>query len=122
MALGAICLEYEPTMPTKFMVGTEQGTIITCNRKAKTAADKIAALYQSYRFVNIYVNIFWHHFWSPTKYFSGPVTKITRNPFNPKYFLTVGEWMARVWSEDIKDSAIICMKVNINYFINYKIY
>jgi len=89
LALGAICLEYEPTMPTKFMVGTEQGTIITCNRKAKTAADKIAALYQSY---------------------SGPVTKITRNPFNPKYFLTVGEWMARVWSEDIKDSAIICMK------------
>ena len=109
-------------MPTKFMVGTEQGTIITCNRKAKTAADKIAALYQSYRFVNIYVNIFWHHFWSPTKYFSGPVTKITRNPFNPKYFLTVGEWMARVWSEDIKDSAIICMKVNINYFVNYEIY
>ena len=49
VALGAICLEYEPTMPTKFMVGTEQGTIITCNRKAKTAADKIAALYQSYR-------------------------------------------------------------------------
>ena len=50
VALGAICLEYEPTMPTKFMVGTEQGTIITCNRKAKTAADKIAALYQSYRY------------------------------------------------------------------------
>jgi dynein intermediate chain 2 len=89
VALGAICLEYEPTMPTKFMVGTEQGTIITCNRKAKTAADKIAALYQSY---------------------SGPVSKIMRNPFNPKYFLTVGEWMARVWSEDIKDSAIICTK------------
>ena len=47
-ALGAICLEYEPTMPTKFMVGTEQGTIITCNRKAKTAQDKLAAFYQSY--------------------------------------------------------------------------
>ena len=95
-------------MPTKFMVGTEQGTIITCNRKAKTAADKIAALYQSYRFVNIF-------FVTISGYlndcFSGPVTKITRNPFNPKYFLTVGEWMARVWSEDIKDSAIICMKV-----------
>lgn len=89
IALGAVCLEYEPTMPTKFMVGTEQGTIITCNRKAKTAADKIANLYQSY---------------------SGPVNKITRNPFNPKYFLTVGEWMARIWSEDIKDSAVISMK------------
>ena len=119
--MGAICLEYEPTMPTKFMVGTEQGTIITCNRKAKTAADKIAALYQSYRFVtNVCQHFLCHHFYKIK--FSGPVTKITRNPFNPKYFLTVGEWMARVWSEDIKDSAIICMKVNINYFINYKIY
>ena len=81
-------------MPTKFMVGTEQGTIITCNRKAKTAQDKIAALYNSY---------------------SGPVTKITRNPFNPKYFLTVGEWMARIWSEDIKDSAVISMKVSFGH-------
>ena len=98
LALGAVCLEYEPTMPTKFMVGTEQGTIITCNRKAKTAADKIANLYQSY---------------------SGPVNKITRNPFNPKYFLTVGEWMARIWSEDIKDSAVISMKVNFPNFIYF---
>ncbi len=24
-AQGASCLEYEPTIPTKFMVGTEQG-------------------------------------------------------------------------------------------------
>jgi len=88
-ALGAICLEYEPTMPTKFMVGTEQGTIITCNRKAKTAQDKLAAFYQSY---------------------TGPVNSINRNPFYPKMFLTVGEWMTRVWSEDIRDSAIISMK------------
>ena len=29
-------------------------------------------------------------------------------------FLTVGEWMTRVWSEDIRDSAIISMKVNPN--------
>jgi dynein intermediate chain 2 len=88
-ALGAICLEYEPTMPTKFMVGTEQGTIITCNRKAKTAQDKLAALYQSY---------------------SGPVNSLNRNPFFPKVFLTVGEWVTRVWSEDIRDSAIVTMK------------
>ena len=50
-------MEYEPTMPTKFMVGTEQGTIITCNRKAKTAADKIAALYQSYRNVVYHLTV-----------------------------------------------------------------
>ena len=27
--------------PTKFMVGTEQGVILSCNRKAKTPQDKI---------------------------------------------------------------------------------
>ena len=39
--LGGMSLEYEPTMPTKFMVGTEQGSVLLCNRKAKTPSDKI---------------------------------------------------------------------------------
>ena len=29
--------------PTKFMVGTEQGVILLCNRKAKNPQDRIAA-------------------------------------------------------------------------------
>ena len=29
-AQGASCLEYEPTIPTKFMVGTEQGERDIC--------------------------------------------------------------------------------------------
>ena len=37
---GATCLEYESTIPTKFMAGTENGTIISCNRKAKDACRK----------------------------------------------------------------------------------
>ncbi|CAG0891916.1 unnamed protein product [Darwinula stevensoni] len=32
-ALGASCLEYEPTMPTRFMVGTEQGLRSLCPGK-----------------------------------------------------------------------------------------
>ena len=32
-AQGATCLEYEPTIPTKFMVGTEQGKM--CLKEAK---------------------------------------------------------------------------------------
>ncbi len=39
--MGGMSLEYEPTMPTKFMVGTEQGSVLLCNRKAKTPSDKI---------------------------------------------------------------------------------
>ncbi|KAL3314149.1 Dynein intermediate chain 2, axonemal [Cichlidogyrus casuarinus] len=44
-AQGCYVLEYEPTIPTKFMVGTEQGTIIQCNRKGKTPAEKISGVF-----------------------------------------------------------------------------
>ncbi|XP_035695576.1 dynein intermediate chain 3, ciliary-like [Branchiostoma floridae] len=93
-ALGAISLEYEPTMPTKFMVGTEQGSVVNCNRKAKTPADKIVALYTG------------HH---------GPIYALQRNPFFPKNFLTVGDWTARIWSEDIRESSIMWTKYHTSY-------
>jgi len=47
-----VTLEFEPTMPTKFMVGTERGTIISGNRKAKTNADKIAAQFRYFTNIN----------------------------------------------------------------------
>ena len=62
-AQGATCLEYEPTIPTKFMVGTEQGNVFACNRKAKTPAERIVGIYQA-------------HF--------GPVYALQRNPCFPK--------------------------------------
>lgn len=46
--LGGVSLEYEPTMPTKFMVGTEQGSVLSCNRKAKSANDKIVATFNQH--------------------------------------------------------------------------
>jgi len=46
--MGGLVLEYEPTMPTKFMVGTEQGVVLSCNRKAKTPADKIVASFSQH--------------------------------------------------------------------------
>lgn len=72
--------------PTKFMVGTEQGAIVSCNRKAKTAAEKLVCTYEG------------HH---------GPIYALQRNSFFPKNFLTVGDWTARIWSEDIKESSIM---------------
>ncbi|XP_062381957.1 dynein axonemal intermediate chain 2 [Sardina pilchardus] len=88
-ALGAISLEFETTMPTKFMVGTEQGLVVSCNRKAKTPAEKIVCTYSG------------HH---------GPIYSLQRNPFFPKNFLTVADWTARIWSEDIKESSIMWTK------------
>ncbi|XP_069655492.1 dynein axonemal intermediate chain 2 isoform X2 [Haliaeetus albicilla] len=93
-ALGAVTLEFEPTMPTKFMVGTEQGIVIACNRKAKTPPEKITSTYSG------------HH---------GPVYALARNPFYPKIFLTVGDWTARIWSEEIKESSIMWTKYHLSY-------
>ncbi|XP_074543645.1 dynein axonemal intermediate chain 2-like [Halichoeres trimaculatus] len=93
-ALGAVSLEYESTMPTKFMVGTEQGSVVSCNRKAKTPAEKIVCTYEG------------HH---------GPVYALQRNPLFPKNFLTVGDWTARIWSEDIKESSIMWTRYQMAY-------
>ncbi|KEG12992.1 dynein [Trypanosoma grayi] len=82
--LGGLCLDYDPQVggPSKYMIGTEQGTILSCNRKGKTQADKIGP------------NTFnGHH---------GPVYSVQRNPFFSKYFLSVGDWTARMWFEDFK--------------------
>ncbi|XP_021928495.1 dynein intermediate chain 3, ciliary isoform X1 [Zootermopsis nevadensis] len=85
-ALGASCLEYEGTIPTRFMVGTENGCVISCNRKGKTAAEKIVSKYTAH---------------------VGPVYALQRNPSFLKNFLTIGDWMARIWSEDCKESSIM---------------
>eukprot|EP00049_Salpingoeca_infusionum_P018565 m.357810 g.357810 ORF g.357810 m.357810 type:complete len:572 (+) comp17943_c0_seq1:313-2028(+) len=87
--LGAVCLEFESTMPTRYMIGTEQGIVINGNKKGKTPAEKLAQTYTA------------HH---------GPIYTIRRNPFFPKYFMTVGDWTARIWSEDIRESAIMWTK------------
>lgn len=63
------------------LISGEQGTILSCNRKAKNAADRVGASYMG------------HH---------GPVYGLRRNPFYPKYFLSLGDWSARVWNEDLR--------------------
>ncbi|KAL7748979.1 hypothetical protein RI367_005628 [Sorochytrium milnesiophthora] len=79
--VGGTVLDFEPTMPTKFMVGTEAGLVAMCNKKAKTAGDRISHSYSG-------------HY--------GPVYALQRNPFFPKNFLTVGDWTAKMWSEDVR--------------------
>eukprot|EP00793_Prasinoderma_coloniale_P004648 PRCOL_00000409-RA len=91
---GAVSIEYEAVAgPTKFMVGTEQGTVMSCNRKAKTPADRVGVTYSG------------HH---------GPVYSLERNPFYPKYFMSIGDWTARVWMEDLK-TPIISTKYHSSY-------
>eukprot|EP00040_Diaphanoeca_grandis_P015603 m.79778 g.79778 ORF g.79778 m.79778 type:complete len:597 (-) comp25247_c1_seq1:98-1888(-) len=89
--LGGVSLEYESTMPTKFQIGTEQGQVVLFNRKGKTPQEKIACTYNAHL---------------------GPVYAVERNPFFPKYFLTVGDWSMRTWCEDVRESAIMWTKYN----------
>ncbi len=79
---GGVSLEYDAAAgPTKFLVGSEHGSVLLCNRKVKSASERIGAVYPG------------HH---------GPVYALQRNPFFSKYFLTVGDWTARIWFEDLK--------------------
>lgn len=40
-SFGVSVLEYETTIPTRFMCGTEQGMLFSCNRKGKSPNEKI---------------------------------------------------------------------------------
>ncbi|TPX68025.1 hypothetical protein SpCBS45565_g03401 [Spizellomyces sp. 'palustris'] len=79
--VGGTVVDYETTMPTKFMVGGENGSVFMCNKKAKNPSEKITHIYPG------------HH---------GPVLALQRNPFFLKNFLTVGDWKAQIWAEDIR--------------------
>ncbi|XP_072936986.1 dynein axonemal intermediate chain 2-like [Epargyreus clarus] len=85
-ANGISTLEYEPTIPTRFMVGTENGYIISGNRKGKTPMEKLPAKYEAH---------------------VGPVWSVERNPGFLKNFLSVGDWTVRVWSEECRESAVL---------------
>ena len=95
--LGGVSMEYSAAGgPTKFLVGTEQGKVVSCNRKAKTPADHIGSIYDGH---------------------CGPVYKLQRNPFNPKYFMTIGDWTVRLWNEDIR-SPIMTSKYFHSYLLD----
>jgi len=81
--MGGVSMEYSAAGgPTKFLIGSEQGKVISCSRKGKTPADKIGMLYEGH---------------------CGPVYGLHRNAFYPKYFLTVGDWTVRLWNEEIRN-------------------
>ncbi|KAI2658311.1 Dynein axonemal intermediate chain 2 [Labeo rohita] len=94
-AYGAVSMEFENSM-AKFLVGTEQGLVVSCNRKLETTDDPIVCTYSG------------HH---------GPIYAIQRNPFFPKNFLTVADWTARIWSEDIKESSLISTKPSVFFTV-----
>lgn len=83
--LGGSCLEYNPDAgATKFLAGTEQGYIIQANKKPQRSVEIS------------------HRFGFEGGHHHGPIYSIQRNSEETKCFLTVGDWTARIWHEDIK--------------------
>jgi dynein intermediate chain 2 len=87
--LGGVSLEWmQDAGPTKFLIGSEHGITLLVNRKPKKAPD-IGTWYGAEERGG-----YGRHF--------GPVYSCKRNPAHCKYFLTVGDWCAKLWIEDIK--------------------
>ncbi len=95
---GGTSLEYRTDAgATKYLVGTEQGTIISVERKAKKDGDSQKQIKLIYGESSVAEKddscSFKHH---------GPIYSCSRNYFLPKTILSVGDWMARIWTEDVK--------------------
>ena len=76
------------TQNNYLMVGTEEGKIICCSKKAKNPTEVIINKFRG------------HH---------GPIRGLQRNPAFSKNFLSIGDWSARVWADDVLDSSLICI-------------
>jgi len=86
---GGTSLEYRTDAgATRFLVGTEQGTMMAVERKAKKDQESQKSIKSMYG-----VESGRHH---------GPVYSVERNPLFPKFILTVGDWACNIWNEDIK--------------------
>jgi dynein intermediate chain 2 len=95
--LGGSSLEYNSEAgPSKYLVGTEQGVVMMVNLKNLKANNGVTVYDQG-----------------PGKH-HGPIYSIQRNPANTKCFLTVGDWTARIWMEDLR-TPIMTTKYHSSY-------
>lgn len=85
---------------TRFLVGSEQGQILSLERKAKKDFESQKSIRSIYG--------------AETGRHHGPIYTVERNPFNVKYMLSVGDWTARVWMEDLK-SPILSTRYDGSY-------
>ncbi|BFF93739.1 dynein intermediate chain 3 ciliary [Drosophila madeirensis] len=79
---GVTVLEFEYTIPVRYVMGSDMGCVFVGNRKAVTPSETILGHFQL---------------------FAGPIRSIVRNPFFVKNFLLVADWRWRIWSEEVKN-------------------
>eukprot|EP00746_Dinoflagellata_sp_MGD_P124570 gnl/MRDRNA2_/MRDRNA2_59169_c0_seq1.p1 gnl/MRDRNA2_/MRDRNA2_59169_c0~~gnl/MRDRNA2_/MRDRNA2_59169_c0_seq1.p1 ORF type:complete len:574 (-),score=112.18 gnl/MRDRNA2_/MRDRNA2_59169_c0_seq1:23-1744(-) len=92
--LGGVSLEWmQEAGPTKYLIGTEHGIILSASKKPKKAVEVGTWFGQEERGGH------GRHF--------GPVYACKRNPFHVKFFLTVGDWCAKLWMEELKGPLLV---------------
>ncbi|XP_068983669.1 dynein intermediate chain 3, ciliary-like [Bombus flavifrons] len=88
-AVGITALQFEQTMSSKFLAGTEDGMVVNVNRRTSNLVEKLAIRFHCY---------------------TGPVIAIDRNPIYTKNFLTIGNWSANIWADDTKEGNLLCTR------------
>jgi dynein intermediate chain 2 len=92
--LGGVSLEWmQEAGPTKYLIGTEHGIILSCSKKPKKPVE-VGTWFGSEE-----KGGYGRHF--------GPVYACKRNPFHVKFFLTVGDWCAKIWMEELKGPLLV---------------
>lgn len=80
--VGGTCLEFVPDHGPKYLIGSEKGSIMLATRKPKAG---VSMNYNTSYGLGIGRHL-------------GPIYSIKRNPFNYKYFLSIGDWSVNVTS------------------------
>lgn len=92
--VGCTVLEYIQSMPSRFSVGTQNGTIIIGNKRGTLFGDRFP----------LTINCF-----------SGPVRSLERNPFSDKNFIAIGDYAVKIWSDDNHESCIWSSRCHNEY-------
>ncbi|CAK1596202.1 unnamed protein product [Parnassius mnemosyne] len=86
-------LQYERSIPTKFLCGTDTGLVINVNRKGRTHKDKMSTIFKAH---------------------NGSVKALHRSPCTSKIFMTCGDWSVKIWNEDLSFSPILSNTNHLN--------
>ena len=79
--MGATSLEYNPEAgPLIYLVGTEHGQILKAMKRKTVEVTKRYGMDSGKHY--------------------GPIYSLWRNPSHQKFFLSVGDWCAKIWCED----------------------
>lgn len=97
-AYGCTSIEFTQSMPSRFMVGTENGTIYNGNKRGATFSERF--LYK-------------------IKSFNGQVKCIERNPTADKYFLAIGDYSFKIWSDDCRDKCVMTSNQYKEYLTSF---